>query len=176
MNPHKVDEVSAIMKPYGIDVLHLPLRRVEIQADTLEEVARYSLEVLNTYKPVAVEDSGLFINHFGGFPGPYSHYALETIGLPGIIKLMKGVKERRASFQSCVAFKGEGGIQTFRGVVEGRISEEIRGTQGFGFDPIFIPDEVAGNETFGELDGDTKNRLSHRARSFRAFARWLVGS
>jgi XTP/dITP diphosphohydrolase len=172
-NKHKVDEVRKILNSHGIEVEHYPLEKLEIQADTLEEVARYSLGVLETEKSIVVEDSGLFINHYNGFPGPYSHYALDTISLTGILKLMKGIKDRTAYFKSVAAYRRGNEIRIFQGIVKGRIAQRIRGAHGFGYDPIFIPDEVSGDQTFGELPLGVKNELSHRARSFEAFGKWF---
>ncbi|MFP3951495.1 MAG: XTP/dITP diphosphatase [Candidatus Bathyarchaeia archaeon] len=172
-NPDKVREASVILDKYGVEVAHHDIDKLEIQADTLEEVSKHSLDALKTEKPVAVEDSGLFIEWYKGFPGPYSHYVLDTLGLEGVLKLMKGIDDRQACFRSVVAYRENTITKVFSGTVEGVISEEIKGSYGFGYDPIFIPDEVPGDETFGELPTETKNSLSHRARSFMALGEWL---
>ncbi|MCX6656102.1 MAG: non-canonical purine NTP pyrophosphatase, partial [Candidatus Bathyarchaeota archaeon] len=70
-------------------------------------------------------------------------------------------------------YRDESGVHIFRGVVDGEIAQSIRGTHGFGYDPIFIPSEGDGR-TFGEMKDAEKNAISHRARAFRALAEWLT--
>ena len=154
-----------------------PMETPEIQSEDLREVAErsvlYAYDVLR--EPVMVEDAGLFIEALNGFPGPFSSYVYKTIGVEGILKLMRGVEDRRAKFVSVIAFYSPitEPVKFFTGEVEGRISEEARGSKGFGFDPIFIPAEGDGR-TFGEMDVEEKNKLSHRARAARKFAEWIL--
>jgi XTP/dITP diphosphohydrolase len=173
-NRHKYGEARKILLEYGVELEFLEAEKVEIQADDQAEIATYSLkQIWDEGRPVVVEDAGIFIDHFGGFPGPYSEYALRKIGLFGILKLMEGVEDRGASFRSVVAYRHKDEIRCFHGVVEGRISHRIRGTGGFGYDPIFIPHEGDGM-TFGEMIEEEKNALSHRARAFRGFGEWFT--
>jgi XTP/dITP diphosphohydrolase len=172
-NENKVREAAEVLAEYGVELSHLKTERVEVQADDLDEIAAYSLRWIGGDKPVVVEDAGLFVDHLGGFPGPYSSYVLKRLGNPGILKLMEGVVERSARYLSAVAYKDEGGVRVFHGAVEGRIAESIRGSHGFGYDPIFIPAEGDGH-TFGEMSDEEKNKLSHRARAFRALGGWLA--
>ena len=175
-NSHKVEEAREVLAEYSVQLEHLPFERLEIQADDPAEIAAYSLrQIPDDGRPVAVEDAGLFIDHYKGFPGPYSSYALEKIDLPGIQKLMEGVKDRRASYHSFVALRHEGEIRLFKGTVTGKITHAIRGTHGFGYDPIFVPDEGDGR-TFGEMSDEEKNAISHRARAFRRLGAWMSGS
>ena len=152
------------------------MRRLEIQSESLEEIARTSVLRVweELHKPVVVEDAGLFIQPLNGFPGPYSSYVYKTIGLKGILKLMEGVSQRSAKFLSAVAYMDAGLEEPvcFLGEVRGRISNRVRGSKGFGFDPIFVPEEGDGR-TFGEMERWEKNRLSHRSRAFRKLGEWL---
>ena len=172
-NENKVREAAEVLAEYGVELTHLKTKRVEVQADDLDEIAAYSLRWIEEDKPVVVEDAGLFIDHLGGFPGPYSSYVLKRLGNPGILRLMEGVGERSARYLSAVAYRDESGVRVFHGTVEGQIAGSIRGSHGFGYDPIFIPGEGDGR-TFGEMNDKEKNRLSHRARAFRALGRWLA--
>ena len=175
-NRHKYSEARDILAELGVELEFLEAGKVEIQADDPAEIAMYSLkQIIDDGRPVVVEDAGLFIDHYGGFPGPYSEYALRKIKLPGILKLMEGVEDREASFRAGVAYRHRDEIRCFHGVVRGRIAHGIRGTGGFGYDPIFIPHEGDGR-TFGEMTEEEKNALSHRARAFRSFGEWLAGS
>lgn len=173
-NPHKYHEARRVLAEQGVELEHHEVERVEIQADDLADIAAYSLErIEDEGRPMVVEDAGLFIDHFGGFPGPYSSYVLVNVRLPGILKLMEGFEDREASFQSVVAYRHGETRRCFRGVVEGRIAHSIRGTGGFGYDPIFVPDEGDGR-AFGEMTEEEKNAISHRARAFRKFGEWFA--
>lgn len=175
-NRHKYREAQEVMAEMGIALAHMEINRVEIQADDLADIAEYSLkQVRDDGRRIVVEDAGIFIDCYGGFPGPYSAYVLNTINLQGILKLMDSIRGRDASFQSVVAYRDGDCIRHFRGVVKGRIADCIRGTGGFGYDPIFIPDEGDGR-TFGEMNAEEKNALSHRARAFRSLGEWLTDS
>ena len=175
-NRHKYDEARQVLSELGVELEFLEVEKVEIQADDPAEIAAYSLgQMGDEGRPVVVEDAGLFIDHYGGFPGPYSEYALRKLDLPGILKLMEGVEDREASYKSIVAYRHEGEIRSFFGIVKGWIAHSMRGTGGFGYDPIFVPDEGDGR-TFGEMTEEEKNALSHRARAFRRLGEWLAGS
>ena len=172
----KFKEARAVLSEFGLDLKLHEIERVEIQADDLETIAIFSVKQIEMgIRPIVVEDAGLFIGHFRGFPGPYSSYALDTIGLEGVLKLMEGVESRKASFRSAVAYRHGDEIKSFTGIVDGTISQDIKGTHGFGYDPIFIPDEGDGR-TLGEMASDEKNALSHRSRAFRRLGEWLVSA
>jgi XTP/dITP diphosphohydrolase len=162
-NPNKYNEIKGIFKQESLGKLKLlQTQLVEIQSSDLEEIAVFSLEYCATMagkNPIFVEDSGLFIKELNGFPGPYSAYVLEKLGLKGILSLMRKVKDREAYFQSTIALKIENRFEIFTERVKGRISKVISG-KGWGYDPIFIP-ESNGSRTYGEL-GSRKNKISHR--------------
>lgn len=174
-NEGKFREAEEVLSRYGIEVEMVDLDYPEIQSDSLEEIAvggvRWCVERL--MEPVFVEDSGLFVDALNGFPGPYSAYVFDTIGNEGILKLMEGVEDRSARFLSVVAFCEPGGKPvTFTGEVRGRIAEEERGEEGFGFDPIFVPE--GDRRTFAEMGVQEKCKISHRTRALERFAEWLV--
>lgn len=174
-NIHKARELASILKSDGIEVEIVQMRLKESQADSLDEISATCCE--EAYRilrgPVFVEDSGLFIKSLNGFPGPYSSYVYRTIGIAGIVKLMDGVSDRDAAFESCIACKlGDEPPRIFKGVCKGRISHRPKGSMGFGFDPIFIPEEGDGR-TFGEMETEEKNRVSHRGIAGRMLAAWL---
>ena len=163
-NDHKYEEAQEVLAEYGVALERLSIERVEIQADDPELIAEYSLKVLDVDVPILIEDAGLYIDKYYGFPGPYSSYALRTIDNEGILKLLEGDEERGAKYLSAVAFRDGDTSVTFTGEVVGRIAAEMRGTNGFGYDPIFIPEEGDGR-TFGEMSPVEKARISHRARA-----------
>lgn len=170
-NAGKFREVRTVLREYGIPVRWMRRELPEIQADRLESVVEAKLsEAKKLRLRVLVEDSGLFIPGLAGFPGVYSSYALRTIGLQGILRLLDG-RPRGAVFRT-VAGLSIGRDRWMRsGECRGRIADRARGTNGFGFDPIFIPDGET--RTFGQLDIEEKNRRSHRAQAVRRIGRLI---
>lgn len=176
-NKSKFLEARKVLSEMGITLFQINVKRVEIQADKLNEIAKFSAEeaAKSVVGPIIAEDAGLFIEHLGGFPGPYSSYVLSTLGLDGILKLLEGKVNRAAHFESAVAFceSGRKTAEVFTGSTSGNIATEKRGSNGFGYDPIFIP--LDGDmRTFGEMNSDQKNRLSHRARAMKEFGEWYL--
>lgn len=177
-NIHKFNEARLILAEYNVAVAMLKIEAVEIQDDNLKSIAKASAidAVKKCGLPIFVEDAGLFIEAFNGFPGPYSSYVYRTIGTKGILKLMENVDKREAYFQSVVAFSGpEEAPKCFQGKVKGKISMEERGSSGFGFDPIFEPSDGR-KKTFAEMTTTKKNEYSHRAEALRKFAEWYAGA
>jgi XTP/dITP diphosphohydrolase len=173
-NIHKFQEARSILYEYKIATAKLKVDAVEIQDDSLKNIAKYSVQdaVKNCGLPIFVEDAGIFIEALNGFPGPYSKYVYNNIGLKGILKLMENVEDRKAYFMSVIAFGSpdESPI-CFSGKVEGTISLKQRGSFGFGYDPIFVPSGSEG-KTFAEMTSPEKNRFSHRGEALRKFAKW----
>lgn len=175
----KYREARKILAPYKIAVGMLRIKTLEIQSENLEEIAKTS--VLEAFKncnlPLIVEDAGLFIEALNGFPGPYSSYVYKTIGNKGLLRVMRGIENRKAVFKAVVAYhyKNCQSPICFDGQVEGKITNRQRranASAGFGFDPIFEPNNSC--KTFAEMDVEEKNRYSHRAMAFRKFAEWYI--
>lgn len=177
-NIHKFHEARSLLGQYGIAVGMLRLKGDEIQSESLQDIAQKS--VLNAYRrchlPIFVEDAGLFIEALGGFPGPYAAYVYKTIHNRGVLKLMEGVKERQARFESVIAFcdvKAGLELLCFYGESNGVITVAERSPKdnsAFGFDPIFQPQ--GSSKTFAEMTIEEKNGYSHRAMAIRKFAQW----
>jgi len=174
-NKGKFREAAAVAVNAGFRLRMLAATKIEVQSDSLREIASYAAqEAANRLEvPVVAEDAGLFVHTLRGFPGPYSSDVFERLGIRGILTLMSGVKQRGASFHSATAFcSPHQKPRCFLGTVTGRISRAPRGTGGFGFDPIFVPRRGDGR-TFAQMSVEEKNRISHRAASFRRLFRWL---
>ena len=178
-NIHKYLEARQIFLAHGLSLIQLRVKTLEIQSDSLEEVAKFRAvhAAENWGVPVISEDAGLFVDALNGFPGPYSSYAYKTIGCEGLLKLLEGVENRSARFRSAVAYCPGPNEEPlcFVGETLGKISKETRGSHGFGFDPIFIPEEGDGR-TFAEMTRGEKNRYSHRAKAMRKFVKWYLGA
>lgn len=143
-NKAKIESARQILEPLGFTIDNIKMDVTEIQADTIEEIAKYSAEEacnkLNS--PVLKNDSGLVIDALNGFPGPYTHYVDDTIGEDGILRLMDGISNRRAHFEEVLAYSVPGKeTVTFKSITNGTIAYEKSGTYGWSYDFIFIPDE-----------------------------------
>lgn len=172
-NAGKFAEVRSVLGEFGIPVRWVRREVTEPQADTLEEVVAAKLAALPRGQgPWLVEDSGIFLDALGGFPGVYSAYVYRTIGLAGILRLLRG-GPRDATFRAVAGVRDGTATWMARGTVRGRIAAAPRGAHGFGYDPIFRPE--GRRRTFGEMTTDEKNRLSHRSRALRAVGRRFAG-
>lgn len=176
-NVNKFNEARRVLAEYKISVGMLRIKSLEIQSNSLKEIAKASVtDAFEKCKlPIIVEDAGLFVDGLNGFPGPYAAYVYKTIGNQGMLKLMENIELRKAKFESVVAYfsRDEKSPICFNGIVAGEIAtEERRGTNksGFGFDPIFKPHDK--DKTFSEMNLEEKNQHSHRAKAFRKFGKW----
>jgi len=170
-NTNKAREVAEFFGGI-LEVHHVPFDIPELRSDDVAEIskqkAQYAFDHLHT--PLIVDDTSFSIDALNGFPGPYAAYVLSSIGNEGILKLMKGMKNRKAHFTTIIAFADEYGVRVFPGSLHGRIIAIPRGTGGFGYDPIF---EVEGR-TLAELPFAEKSRISHRALALNDFREWFV--
>ena len=184
-NPDKAAEIRAIL---GDALPGLVLRprpadigEVEETGTTLEDNARLKAAAIAsaTGLPAVADDTGLEVRALGGAPGVYSsRYAGEAAtyadNVTELLGALRGVADRRARFRTVAIVRWPDGREVVAdGVVDGTIAVEARGTTGFGYDPVFVPDG-SGGLTFAELGPEAKHRLSHRGRAFRALATRLA--
>jgi XTP/dITP diphosphohydrolase len=179
-NAHKLREIEQILGPEFV-VGGLPacdeVAEVNESGSSYEENAILKAVTVSKQLPglIVADDSGLDVDSLGGTPGIHSaRYAganaspskkIATL-LSHLAKIDAKGDQRRARFR-CVLAVARGGhvLATFEGVVEGKIAERPRGSHGFGYDPIFIPDGF--KETFAELPPEVKNNISHRTKAIR---------
>ncbi|MCI4371392.1 MAG: non-canonical purine NTP pyrophosphatase, partial [Thermoplasmata archaeon] len=121
-----------------------------------------------------IDDSGLFLDAFGGFPGVYSSYVYKRLGCAGILKLLSDAKSRAATFETVFLSRRGQEHEVFHGQTRGTIADRERGTSGLGFDPIFVPEGAT--KTFAEMTISEKNAVSHRARAVETLLRHLRGA
>ncbi len=173
-NEHKIEELTPIFEEFDVPFETTDIRKYEIRSNSVGnvclEAAIQAFKALQ--RPVVVDDTGLYIEHLNDFPGAYAAYVLETIGLEGIIRLMKGATDRDARFDTGVGFANGRVSRYFIGTMFGEIAEAPAGKEGFGYDPIFIPENES--RTYAELSLDEKVRISHRSQAFRKFLEWYV--
>ena len=178
-NENKVKEFYRMLSPLGYDVKSIKDLNIEIEAEetgtTFEEnsliKARDIASKLGKEFVVIADDSGLEIKALGGFPGIYSSRFME--GRPynekclEIIKRLEGKEDRTANFTSAIAlinYVEEDKV--FIGKTFGKIDTKIEGENGFGYDPIFVSDDLG--KSFGLCTLDEKNTVSHRGRALKA--------
>jgi len=150
-NHHKLKEFESIL---GIKLNHSDLDLDEIQSIDVEEVAthkaRQAYELLK--EPVIVEDTGLYFEELNGLPGALVKFFVKNLSLEQMASLVK--ENRKATAITCIAFFDGEKLKTFKGETKGEIAKEPKGTNGFGWDPIFIPEGYA--QTFAEISSEEK--------------------
>jgi XTP/dITP diphosphohydrolase len=170
-NPNKGIEAERIL---GIPLLRVSLALPEIQAATVEEIARYKVEVARTkgYAHLIVEDVSLGFDELCNFPGPYVKWLLEAAGGKGLAAIAYALNNRAARAQCCVGFWDGREVRTFMGECAGEVLVEPRGEQRFGWDAWFAP--KGSNKTFAEMTDSEKDAVSHRGHAYRALAAHLA--
>jgi XTP/dITP diphosphohydrolase len=193
-NLHKIEEITAVLAPLGVSVLSrdeagAPDFDPEETEDTFEGNSLLKAEALlsMTGLPSLADDSGLEVDALGGAPGVLSarfagqsDHGGEVSGLRNnqrLLRLLAYVPdEARTARFVCVitALWPDGRKIVARGECPGRISREASGSGGFGYDPLFVPDEYAEEGlSFADISAEQKNRISHRARALTAFSEEL---
>lgn len=163
-NENKLREAREIL---GISVEQFKIDLDEIQSVSVEEVvvhkARQAYEIAG--KPVLIEDTGLEILAWNGLPGALIKWFDTSVGNDGIIQMLSGFTDRSAKATSCFAYFDGSTLHKGIGSIDGSIAIEPTGTNGFGWDPIFIPSGSA--KTFAQMSPEEKNSLSMRALALK---------
>lgn len=182
-NPNKVKEVKEILNELGVEVLTLKDLGIDIEIiedqDSFEGNARKKAHTIFeiTKIPTIADDSGLIVEQLNGAPGVYSsRYACEEHNYEkNNQKLLQELKDKpkphRAKFICVINYKSETEDEIFTGMVDGEIVDQPRGTNGFGYDPLFKPDGF--NQTYAELPSEIKNKISHRYKALLQFRDYL---
>lgn len=168
-NENKVNEIRAVfpedIRLFSLNDLNFH-EEIEETGSTLEENSKIKAETIyrSTRKNVFADDTGLFVNALNGVPGVFSsRYAGTGNSLDNMKKLLKVLENesnRSAYFKTQICLIYEGETHFFSGEIHGQIMKEIKGTQGFGYDPIFVPDGFS--KSFAEMNLEQKNSISHR--------------
>ena len=181
-NIHKLKEVQEVvgdsfqiesMRSLGINE-DIPEDQQTLEGNALQK-ARFLSD--RTGESCFADDTGLEVDALNGAPGVYSaRYAgdaknsFDNMAL--LLKNMSGKQNRKARFRTVIALILDGKEYLFEGIVNGTIAEEPRGTAGFGYDPLFVPDGYS--TTFAEMDSEAKNAISHRGRAVEKLAAFLL--
>lgn len=182
-NAGKLREAAEVLGP-GFEIVSpaslgitedIPETGSTLQENSLQK-ARYLFE--RTGLPCFADDTGLEVDALGGAPGIYSaRYAGpghdHQKNMDKLLAELNRLEDRRARFKTVVTLiLADGEPRFFEGVCEGSIARQKRGTGGFGYDPVFLPDAYPGR-TLAEVSEEEKNAVSHRGRAIRAMAAWL---
>jgi XTP/dITP diphosphohydrolase len=182
-NSHKLEEVRR-MAGHRLDVRSLAdigcTADIPETADTLDGNAELKARfVADRFGGVDcfADDTGLEVEALGGAPGVYSaRYAGpghdSAANVARLLREMQGVENRRARFRTVIALLRGGRLQLVEGIVEGTITTEPHGADGFGYDPVFCPDGCT--KTFAEMTPDEKNAISHRGRAMSKLMQILL--
>ena len=180
-NAHKLAEVQAVLG----DAYTLVTPRdcgvteeIPEEQETLEGNASQKAHYLHdrTGLDCFADDTGLEVEALGGAPGVHSaRYATDGHDFAAnnrlLLKNLEGIENRRARFRTVISLILNGEEHLFEGRVEGRILDRETGHEGFGFDPLFVPDGC--ERSFAEMSAEEKNAVSHRGRAVRKLAAWL---
>jgi len=183
-NEHKLREIRNVL---GGSFTLLSLKEINMEEDipenepTLEGNAIFKARYIHKASGMNVfaDDTGLEVDALGGRPGVHSaRFAGESkdssANIEKILSLMKDTTNRNARFRTVIALIFNEIEYIFEGMVNGKIIKEKRGKDGFGYDPVFLPDGK--NMTFAEMDLNEKNTISHRARAFEKLRQFLSGT
>jgi XTP/dITP diphosphohydrolase len=182
-NPHKIKEISSIigseiqlkgLNDFNI-VEDIPENETTLEGNALSK-ARFVHRL--TGKNVFADDTGLEAEALGGLPGVHSaRFAGESKDSSANIQKLQSMlgnnPNRKARFRTVIALIFEDREYLFEGIVNGKIINDQRGTRGFGYDPVFVPEGKT--MTFAEMDLSEKNTISHRARAFEKLRIFLEG-
>ncbi len=176
-NKHKIEELYALLgKEYQVLTLKEAGFTGELREDfeTFEENATQKAQLVfdELGIPVIADDSGLEVKSLDMRPGVFSaRYAginaSDEMNNQKLLEELDGIPDRTAQFVTVIALVDETGVRTYRGSCKGTILAEKRGGSGFGYDPLFVPEHY--KETFAELGGTVKQKISHRANALKLF-------
>ena len=180
-NKHKLEEISFILrnkyKVIGLDGIGFVGDIPETGTTLTENASIKSHFIFDRYHiDCFSDDTGLEVDALDGRPGVYSaRYAGEdgnaSRNIQKILGELEGIENRTARFRTVISLIMDGQEYFFEGKVEGKIIDVEKGTAGFGYDPVFIPDGY--NQTFAEIPSDLKNQISHRANAIKKLIDFL---
>ena len=181
LNPHKMRELGGMLSEHSLVPLpywaEMPSERGATFSDNAVPKAHAAAAATNI--PAVADDSGIVVPALGGAPGVRSarfagEGATDQENLQKLIDEMRDHEDRRAAYVCAFAFvEPDGTNRVFEGRCEGHLIETPRGEGGFGYDPVFVPDDLDGDQrTMAELSPQEKDEISHRGRAVRAVSAW----
>lgn len=185
-NPGKIEELRSLLSDLSVDLI--PSHALENPPDVVEDAdvlagnAEKKARAFHTHTglPALADDTGLEVAALDGRPGVRTARFAGPNATPDdnkqrLLEVLDGVDDRRARFRTVVALiDADGTAHAFEGICAGTITTVPRGDQGFGYDPLFQPEDR--DQTFAEMAPDAKNEISHRGKALNALRRFLTES
>jgi len=175
-NKHKFEEVSGVLKEFGVEIEQVVMEYDEDKEKSMEEIvvpaAKMLADKLN--REVIIDDTGLFFKAYNNFPGALPKYIFNAIGYDGIFRLLAGL-DQSAYFETCIGYSKPGGeTKVFKGIMEGKIIDKVVNPDqdNMPYDRIFIP--VGHDKTISEMTLEEKNSFSQRAQAIRLLGEFLA--
>lgn len=185
-NKNKVENARAALQPFGIEVEQIEIDLIESRSEDPAVIAleKAKQAYLDLKKPVIVEDSGFFIEALGGFPMTHVKFSLKTVGMDGLMKMMRGVRNRRAEWRMTLAYVyGPGKFKSFTFIERGVIAKSLRPvkrTMMSDYWRVYVPTMLPGNvRALSEMtDADMANWMAYfgKHNQFKMFGQWYKRS
>ncbi len=181
-NRHKFEEFRDLLAPLGVELIFgRDLSSLDVEETGSSFLENASLKARSWAKetgfPALADDSGIEVNALDGRPGIYSaRVASDDEGCRNwLLESLQGKSDRGARYTAALVLAfPDGKLWSVEGHCYGTVAQEPRGSNGFGYDPIFVPEGY--DMTFGELDPSIKARISHRAKASASFLKWLASA
>lgn len=170
-NKGKMREAQEILGDEHVVIQALDL--VEIQSMDIGEIARFKVNQAyeKLQQPVIVDDVGLYVSAWGGFPGPFVKFMTPHGSNDLLLRLLKDENDRSVILKAAIGFHDGEEARVFIGALPGTLAESPKGKNGWGFDPILIPKGY--EKTFAEMGPEVKHSMSHRGQALRALKSYL---
>ena len=161
-NPHKAREFTDIL---GVEVATVKADLIEVQDLDVAEVVRSKAAAAYALvqSPVLVDDTGLTLHAWGRYPGALVKWIIGEVGAAGLLSMAAGVTDRRTTVTTAIGYATADGVEVVTGSLEGNLTTEVLGDNGFGWDPIFQP--TGEPRTYAQMDPAYKNEISHRRKA-----------
>jgi XTP/dITP diphosphohydrolase len=172
-NKHKVEEVSAVLKEFNIEVEQIADEKVETKEMNLREVAEYNARTFyeRYKKPIAIDDTGVFFKAYPDFPGNHPKLMFELLGYKGLLKLLEN-ENNEAEFRTVVGYCDKNGVKIFEGTLKCTADTKVND-----IDVDVLPYErilLVNGKPLSKFSREEKNRISHRANAFRKLGNYLT--
>ncbi|HLC36717.1 MAG TPA: non-canonical purine NTP pyrophosphatase [archaeon] len=175
-NHGKALEAAKVLEKFNVKVKHKKMDIIELDLDSIEEISveKAKSAFKKIKKPLIVEDTGVYLSAFPGFPGVVSKKVMKALRVKGFIKLLKGEKNRKMEFNTVFTFIwGKNKFKVFDSSIHGNVPFKPKGNshKQLLYDSMFVPEGFS--ETFAEMTVEEKNKLSARGKALEKLGRWL---
>lgn len=169
-NKGKLAEIESIL---GIKLQNIALDLDEIQEMDIEKIVRKkAIDAYSKIKqPLIVDDGGVYFETWNGFPGPLVKFIDKTGGVDLVLRMLKNETNRNIVLKAAIGYHDGKDVQVFIGEIKAKIAQEPKGTNGWSWDTIFIPESL--DKTLAELTNEEKNEISHRRKAIEKFKEYL---